>query len=235
MDITPRNRPCGASGYWDGVGCSLRQAEWLANVGIPLAATIAGLAVAYALVRHQIRHDRTLRDADRKASAVNEFGRDILRLFEHFEARRLSDPFWTEESWPGSIPMYEAHARVGVALSNADAFEELERAGRDLSRAWRACQVRRRRLEKNGIVPSRPSTYGVAMDSALSSIWQPMIDAGKKLVVWDGLSALPTLTPWPYVHAPLGRRVAEGEDEAWAKQYATEYERVVRERVAKGR
>ena len=157
MPNAPVVPSCDSGRYWNDLESALRQPEWLASVGIPLALTLVGLAVAYMLVKRQINHDRDLRDADRAASAVNESGREILRILRHGETNWPDDPYWSEESWPGSIPLYEAHTRVMVALSDPLVFVELQRAGRDLARAWRACHVRRKRLAKNGITSTRPS------------------------------------------------------------------------------
>lgn len=55
---------CNSEIYWGEVACSLSEPDWSTSVGIPRVVTVAGIAVAYSLVRRQIQHDRLGRGAE---------------------------------------------------------------------------------------------------------------------------------------------------------------------------
>jgi hypothetical protein len=60
--------------FWSEVS----SAQWMANVGVPLAGTLIAIGVAFWVLRRQLRHDRELAQAGRRSEAAREFAAEAL-------------------------------------------------------------------------------------------------------------------------------------------------------------
>jgi hypothetical protein len=220
---------CDIGSYWSRVRCELEQPAWLSDVGIPMVATLIGLALAVLLVRSQIANDRRLRHADRLSPSVAEFGRVVLDAVDKAWNTKGDDPYWDAAEWDGHLKIYRAQGRLAVTFAQPDVCNEVVRGSRDVAAAWTACVLRRRELEERGVKLSTVAA-GLGIDAACTPLWNDLRNAAEVLTRWDGLERLPDFSPWPHPHVePAGPKSSARKKEArrrWLKYYADEFERV---------
>jgi len=217
LDASVETSNC-SGGYLDQVWCELRQPSWLAAVGLPLVATLAGLYVAYRLVRRQLRHDREMRTADRRSAVVNGFGQQALSAYRSLDAMN-DDEWWRKRHWPNARGVSDAYRSACVALGVASPFPELMALHQDVEWIWDACAARRKTQEKNG--PTISASHNRrAMQAVLEPYIGPCRSAAEAMVSWEGYTSLADPRPVELRHAPF--RAAQLEQ--WKGRYAEQYE-----------
>jgi hypothetical protein len=221
---------CHSGRYWPDVGCTLREANWLATVGVPLFVTIASIALAYLFLRRQIGHDIRLRRADRISHHVNAFGALVVAEVDSIDQRKTDDEWWSQPSWTGWTEIWHALRDLRRQLRDPLAYSSIDERSMHLLQAWRACVARRLSLEKQGTKFSAISV-GMGMDAALTAVWSDLRLAGIDLMTWDGIGLAPTGQS-SLLHRPKGPRGKRTEAQRrWDDFYADEFERVARKRT----
>lgn len=223
---------CAEGSYLSRVGCEMQHPAWASDVGLPMIATILGLAIAVVLVRSQISSDRRLRHADRVSPEVATFGWEVITAVDRPNETAGSDSYWDEPSWDGHVAIRRAREKLAVTLAQPNVFEEVVRRSEDISAAWNACFQRRRQLAARGITLSTVDV-GLGIDAACSALWHDLREAGNELTRWDGLTEFPTIGLGRHLHVPrAGPQSSTHKQEArqrWLAYYADEFERVALE------
>lgn len=219
---------CDNGGYWGQVVCRMGQASWLADVGLPVIATILGLVVALLLLRQQLSHDVELRRAERREAVVWRFADECIDLASRMMDRQLPLDYWLAERWPEWHRLHYAAKQVEWHLGEGPAFEEIAEGGTDITHAWGACRDRREELVTQGeAIDAR--AHMEALWAVTQGLAGEVLVAGRELLSYDGTKPLPTFRPWRGKHLPDD----ESERATWRKQHADRYERAVRTEMAR--
>ncbi|HVF06601.1 MAG TPA: hypothetical protein VNA20_17320 [Frankiaceae bacterium] len=204
--------------FWDIVG----SAEWAATVGLPLGVTLGSIGAAYVLVRRQIRHDRELAAAQRRADAASRLGAALIALHDQFESTAFDDEWWRMPGWSGWSALYDAVREAEIVLDEKSAFEFIEDAGRCVSHGWAAC-YNHARLLRRAKSAVEVGDLGVAMHTALADHVVRLFEIGKHLIRWDGHGTLPLSALPPFDRVPLPSNVQEDEYQRWCASVQAEF------------
>lgn len=211
--------------YWPAVGCRLRQASWLSDVGGPLVITLTvtliGLVIAYMFLRRQLRHDVELRAADRRAQAVNRFGIEMHGIMEAFlsDGNLLSAEFRRSQTLPCWREIRDAERRVSLALGELDPLPELSKVSGRLGQAWNACAEHRLNLQLAG-QPLAEDTEQLVMRFQMGRIAAGIREGAEGLIAWDGRGEFPDIDMqrWVEIYGP-----AVLDEAAWRQHNVNEY------------
>lgn len=176
--------------WWDQLGCRLTSADWAADVGLPLAATLIGLAVALILVRRQLRSDIALRRAERRTRATDPLADELIAAGRNLSIFTIGaeDPFWSSPKWR------DGHVVIGAYNSARD----LMRPDGDLSdvlqaalRAHRAWELSRNFANETDLPAA---SVRICQVKLLGDYARELGDMGTALRRWDGLLPVPFST-----------------------------------------
>ena len=202
-------------GFWD----ILWSAEWAATVGLPLLVTITSVGIAYLLVRGQLRHDRHLAAAQRRADAAGRLGNALINLQREFEDKSPVDPWWDTGKWPHWASVYEAIEEARIVLDEEAAFEYAAGVSRCISHGWEACQRRRNEMETSSNPPT-DNDFADALVDTLIPYTDRLYDLGKHLIRWDGRERVSVAHLVGFDRMPPWR---SEEYEAWAGRFADDF------------
>ena len=222
---------CADSAYWREVRCLLAEPTWLVEQGLPLAFTLAGLGLAVWVLRRQLRHDRELRRADRLSGPVAAFGEVLVSTVEDVPKHEPPDEFWGRYAWPGYFKIARAQIKVRVALADPRAFWEIMRGAHDVLDVWMACNGRHRSMTATGDTFDEDLKAG-AMLFTMRPLLDDLRTAGEDLSRWDGLSPIPTFSPWPRMHSPKSVYPRPEAVNRWKGFYVDTFERKLRKMQA---
>jgi hypothetical protein len=179
---------------------------WLADVGVPMIATLVAIAIAVWAMKRQIRHDRTLADeqtwnnrvlavAQHRAAVAHDLGRKISRaLVRSYDAE---PQWWTMHEWPGGGTIRTAAMEAEGVFSDGldDEFWFVYQVVGGISRTWDACKSVKHDYT------GEPSALTDALDSVLNPRIVELEQIVRCLSQWDGMGPVPlpqTLTQLPY-------------------------------------
>ena len=194
-------------------------ADWVADVGVPLVAALSAIALSYLLVRRQLRQDRDLWRAERRIEAARSLGRALLEEAERPDQEDADAPFWSSEAWPDFRRILKVSREAEITLGSDAAIEDAISVSRSALWVWRSCQHSR-----PGLVAEKLDV--VAINDGLQSTinqWQIfMRNFGRSLIGWDGLDAVPRLDMGRKTHVPLPAKTRP-HHAAWIKHYQQEF------------
>ncbi|WP_431236069.1 hypothetical protein ACQ856_30285 (plasmid) [Mycolicibacterium psychrotolerans] len=207
-------------GYLEKVWNLLTRPEWMVDTGIPLLATLAGLAIALLVVRRQLIHDRELRIFDQRREAAVKYGRDLIEARDAFYNRDVKDSFWRSPSWEYSQLLRSGFYR-GLKLHLSEAqTEDFFLVLSSIDAVWYVCH--------NQAAARNPDLvcHQSALLRCLSDYVAGLDKAGQTLMAWDGRSQLPaliSLCPTERFH----RLNPQKSDDIFVEMISAEYNRIV--------
>jgi hypothetical protein len=162
----------------------LRSAEWMADTGIPLFATLLGLAITGLFVYWQLGSDRKLRRADHKRGAARGLGFALKRSGEKLSKLGRNDSPWGSPVWSDGAAIDDAVAEAAIVLPESDlaAIPHLVEA---ISDAWLACRNEGHKQDPD------LAFHAEAVRRMLEPYAAWMLTTGKSLMAWDGFEAVP--------------------------------------------
>lgn len=194
--------------------------KWMANIGIPLIATLLGLAFGYFFLRHQIKSDLRLRHADRREQASLALGLSIAKVLEHFKLPP-TDSFWAHDAWPDRDTLIRDRDNALLVLTKTE-LSEVSKLIHDLDNGWMACLVGAHHLEET---PDK-AMHKHAMIRALKPYLESFKEQSELLRGWDGRGMVPVKELVPAeLHCPADR------DHAWHLVRKESYEDVFKGRA----
>jgi hypothetical protein len=171
------------SAFWD----EIASAEWLANVGFPLAVTLLSLALAYGLFRRQVRHDRALAKAERRADAATALGQAIrIGVKQARQSFRANDL-----EWPWFNQLLDAVAAARLALPGLEVIDLVQDTVGETKSTAAACSEGRREAEKESAPPSDLALVKAAEFTANKWLKQLSVLA-EILAEWNGIDSIDT-------------------------------------------
>jgi hypothetical protein len=181
-----------ADNPWRSLFAEVATAKWLADVGIPLFATLAALGLAYYGLRRQMKHDRELAAAERRSHAASAFAAAIRELTGELRDRGDSDPYWQTSDWAGSTSLFRAIGSATVVLGDEVAIAGAESCCCEIMSIWGYCADTHRKLQLNGYDPDIDMSDHVQV---LREAISPAVAHLESLVPlwarWDGFGAMP--------------------------------------------
>jgi len=208
--------------FWQEVS----NAEWMADVGVPLAATLLAVLAGFLSLRRQLTHDRELALAQRRSEVAHRLGSEVLRAVGLMDGR-IPNKYQTAPDWEGFRIVRLAVNEASIVLPRHPALEHVWLGAVDLVRAWRSCNESREALALNGILLEEREVAGALMET-IYPLTKALRNAGEELIRWTGHLPLPGGEVWPLPHVPKGRGNREAA-ERWTDYYANLYERKARE------
>jgi hypothetical protein len=169
-------------GLWEAVG----RPEWMADTGIPILVTAAGLGVAYVFVKRQLSSDQQLRRADHKREVSTRLGRELIAT--ELDFRRLRDeqqhPRWRTRRWQWQTGPSMSSAWEEAMLLLPVTVPYFSKVSNDVDHLMETCVDQARKIDPD----IRHHTMAVA--SVLSPYMNGLLKAGNDLVAWDGVREL---------------------------------------------
>ncbi len=209
-----------AAGPLEALWSELSTAKWVAGTGLPLAVTLISIAIAFLLVRAQIRHDRDLIDEQRDASLAGQLGWALREVAEYSDEIDTDAATTTERSWHPARPVFDATRQASVAgLSDPNGAMKLAQdLGRDMFWRWRTAQRHVADAPSEEVRQER-ANYLVTV---VHTPQQLLLKLSERIIQWNGHGALPTLTAtelgsWTPVPLP-----ATGETQAAHQQWVAD-------------
>jgi hypothetical protein len=194
---------------------------WTADVGAPLLVTLLGLGLALWLVRRQLRHDRELRAADRRAQALDPLARELGKAgfrLEDLSLRRTAD-YWSKPIWPDWGPLVGLCDDVSARLGDEPALKAVEDIISSTMRAWLLCQTAR----DAAVDPSDEAAHMYGTAVAMEPYAGRLTEAGRLLRRWDGTPPEPAISPSPWNRA--AEQFADGEVDRMQESYRAHWQR----------
>ncbi|GAA2168435.1 hypothetical protein GCM10009826_47610 [Humibacillus xanthopallidus] len=168
------------------VWSAMASAAWVANTGVPLLATVAGLAVAVILVRRQLGSDRQLRLADRRQEAAARLGVSLSQALLKLRQTPKEDKWWENPSWPDEQNIRLEVGEASILLSDSR-LAEVASLVDDLSAAWQVSLVTAHRMTPHPDIASHKAGVLRAVEPYSSALEHMSIS----LRVWDGMDSMP--------------------------------------------
>lgn len=189
--------------------------QWMANTGLPLFATLLGVAFGFFFLRYQLKNDLVLRNADRLEDASLTLGTSITKALEHFELP-AKDPFWANGAWPDREVLKRAREDALLLLAPAE-LTELDKLIQDITSCWAACLIGARRVNET---PDK-AIHRHAMKRVLQPYIECLKDQSELLRAWDGRKSVPEKGLIPTeLHMPVEN------DRDWMDERRESYEDV---------
>jgi hypothetical protein len=153
---------------WISLWREVANAEWVADIGLPLAAALAALLFAYRSLRAQIANDRELSRAEYRAATARVLGTSLNQLARVFDTTAPNAPWWASAKWDGFSGVCRAIDEAEISLGDHEAFRHVLDIAREMSHLWQACYERRKELLA-GADPPRI----ISVDNALVDTLNP--------------------------------------------------------------
>lgn len=199
----------------------LATAEWMADTGIPLFATLTGLFIAYLFVRQQFKNDRRLRRADHRLAAARRLGEVLMRVsptgqWELFQSAFERDAFWGDHE-----TVVLAVSEASILLPRED-LVDISALAETTEALWAVCY--RRGMDAN----TNRRSHAFACGQMFGKYGKAMAAYGESLLGWDGLGKLPR------PQTGLAKIPARGERQQWYAQEEHRYDLLVTHAIKHG-
>lgn len=208
---------------WDSLWRELANAEWVADIGLPLALALTALFFAYRSLRTQIAHDRELARAEHRATVARALGASLNQLARIFDTTPPGTAWWAEEKWDGFSGVCRAIDEAEIPLGDNEAFDYMYDVAREISHSWQACYERRKQLLAQ---PDPPSF--ISVDNALVDTLLPARNRLKEVVMtlirWDGYLPVPAPSSSGDWRVPLPVSQHRREYEAWRQRIQDDFQ-----------
>lgn len=187
---------------WVSLWQQINRAEWVADIGLPMAVTVLALAFAAWSVRRQLRNDREIARQSIRAEQRAEAGKRLSEELREACTQLSSEP---KESEYWQIPRWQDRDRVWDALRRAAyVIEDQESLGYYRSAAFRIGDIfsvayHRSKREgwrekwQNGVweKPGEDSHIHAILDIT-KPFRSGLHAAAEQLLMWDGHLPMPT-------------------------------------------
>jgi hypothetical protein len=209
-------RPGPMQSLWNEVAT----AHWVAEVGLPLLATLIALGLSVLFLRRQLRHDRELATAERRVAAASALGQALVAEVDRFESEKGDSPFWRQKEWPDFGAVLQARGSAALVLGDEPALEDVVSVARTPLWIWRTCQSEWGSLHAGGL---SLTMFSLALDSVLYEWKETMHRYGAALIRWDGLGQAPRLAVGDKEHVPLSVMDHRAAHESWIQKVRSEF------------
>lgn len=203
---------------WD----QLTNAEWLADVGLPLLVTLGAIAGAFVGLRVQSKNDREAWRANVSAEVGRRFGRAILDAIAEMDNAGALEDYWRQPDWSGWTTILHARNEAVVVIGQERELEDAVKLARSTLYVWRACQ--------RGRVSAQTVSSSISAEEwslAIDSIVNPWINAIRNYATafmrWDGHGVVPRANIGTRTHIPLPQSTHRIEHDAWMGYYQKTY------------
>lgn len=181
--ITPDNP-------WNSLWHELTNAEWVADIGLPLAVALAALLFAYRSLRAQLTNDRELSRAEYRAATARVLGTSLNQLLRVFNSTAPEDSWWAKAQWDGFRDVTRAIDEARISLGDNEAFDYVLDVAREISHSWKACRELRKELLARPDPPRIASINNALLDT-LTVSQNRLTEAITSLMRWDGFLPIP--------------------------------------------
>ncbi|WP_133055994.1 MULTISPECIES: hypothetical protein [Mycolicibacter] len=161
----------------------LKTAEWFANTGIPLMATLVGLMVAFLFLRQQLRSDRELRRADHRRDAAGELGEVLIKSGTQLAKSQPFDAFWLSAHWP-QYEVINDVIRVAAPILPPGSIGSVRALVDLVAEIWALAHIGSVFNSRNG---------RELVQSVLGAHPTTLIVLGERLLAWSGEGPMPPL------------------------------------------
>ncbi|MCG7631125.1 hypothetical protein MHN80_02250 [Gordonia McavH-238-E] len=194
-------------------------ADWVANVGVPVSATLTALAFAFFALRSQLNQERALAAEDRKRSAATKLAERIRAATEEMDlfftpAAVETDINHETIRWVGGhhfirFELQRAIAATRNVVGNSTALEQISDFLPAMSSRWTAAGLCGQMCLAEGYTIDRVL---VAMHTAIGTDKVILSEIAWTLDTWNGAGEIPSIahhldqqrvTPAPKIGDPL--------------------------------
>lgn len=203
----------------DGLAEEVLSATWAANVGVPLAIALASLLFGVRAVGRQLRHDRELLNAQRRAGAAQDVGWELREIADSVDGMDLDDPQWRRE-WDGWTIGLKVLNRASVPLGRMDGFYDILR---EISWIWRGAVAAKHHHNVDN------ELHAWVLGDLVTPNLQKLRLAARELITWDGLGE-PPVPQSSSMPMPTDRTAHR----TWGRDQVRQYKAMVDESEAKG-
>lgn len=179
-----------ADNPWISLWRELANAEWVADIGLPLAVALVALLFAYRSLRTQIANDRELSRAEYRAATARVLGTSLNQLVRVFDTTAPKAPWWGNAKWDGFSGVSRAVDEAEISLGNHEALHHVLDIAREISHSWQASYE----LRKEQLAGADPPSI-VSLDNALVDTLNPALNRFREAIAalmrWDGYLPVP--------------------------------------------
>jgi hypothetical protein len=208
---------------WNSLWHELTNAEWVADVGLPLVVALTALLFAYRSLRAQIASDRELSRAEYRAATARVLGASLNRLVRVFESSPPRDPWWSKAQWDGFGDVCDAIDEAEISLVDNEAFEHILDVAREIDHSWKACHELKKELLARPDPPRIKSTDNALLDT-LEVSRSRLKEAIASLMRWDGFLPIPMPRPPGNWKVPLPEHQHRHEYEDWRQRVQADFQ-----------
>lgn len=204
-------------GPWGSLWRVINRAEWVAAVGVPLAATLLALFFAAWALRRQLKNDRKLLKASIRAgqrtAAASQLSVELREVYDRFQAEPKQSKYWAYPEWPDRDRLLDAVRRAAYVIEDQEHLNyyrsAIQAIGDIFMTAYHTSRREGWREQWVSDSTARPTedSHIYAMRDLIDPLLLGMKNAADVLLMWDGHLPLPAGTlPQPSSESREDRR-----------------------------